>query len=201
MKISDVNNVYFLGVGGIGMSALARYFLAQGCKVYGYDKTKTHLTEQLEKEGVAIHYEEDVELVAKLFPSLEGLGVGKLVIYTPAIPKDNKEFVYFQQNEIKLYKRSEVLGLITQSYFTIAVAGTHGKTTTSSMVAHVLTACGVDCIAFLGGISLNFNSNLVLSDNAKIVVVEADEFNDIDEFDNDYDVDDLNDLDFEENWN
>jgi UDP-N-acetylmuramate--alanine ligase len=176
VKISDVNNVYFLGVGGIGMSALARYFLAQGCKVYGYDKTKTHLTEQLEKEGVAIHYEEDVEFLSELFPSSEGLGVGKLVIYTPAIPKDNKEFVYFQQNGIKLYKRSEVLGLITQSYFTIAVAGTHGKTTTSSMVAHVLTACGVDCIAFLGGISLNFNSNLVLSDNAKIVVVEADEF-------------------------
>lgn len=174
--IEGVRHVYFLGVGGIGMSALARYFLAQGCKVYGYDKTETALTKELEKEGVKIHYNEDVELVAKLFPSLEGLGEGNLIVYTPAIPKDNKEFVYFQQNDIKLYKRSEVLGLITQSYFTIAIAGTHGKTTTSSMVAHVLTACGVDCIAFLGGISLNFNSNLVLNDKAKIVVVEADEF-------------------------
>jgi UDP-N-acetylmuramate--alanine ligase len=173
VKISDVNNVYFLGVGGIGMSALARYFLAQGCKVYGYDKTETTLTIELAKEGVEVHYIEDVDCIPNQFKSENNTS---LVIYTPAIPKDNKEFVYFQQNEIKLYKRSEVLGLITQSYFTIAVAGTHGKTTTSSMVAHVLTSCGVDCIAFLGGISLNFNSNLVLNDNAKIVVVEADEF-------------------------
>ncbi|MCB9365374.1 MAG: UDP-N-acetylmuramate--L-alanine ligase [Flavobacteriales bacterium] len=173
MKINDVNNVYFLGVGGIGMSALARYFLAQGCKVSGYDKTKTTLTEQLEKEGVEIHYDENVDIIPTVFKSNTE---NTLVIYTPAIPKNNKEFIFFQEQGVKLYKRSEVLGLITESYFTIAVAGTHGKTTTSSMVAHVLTVCGVDCIAFLGGISLNFNSNLVLNNKAKIVVVEADEF-------------------------
>lgn len=171
--IKELKNIYFLGVGGIGMSALARFFLANGCSVYGYDKTKTELTNQLEKEGVKIHYNEDEALIPSEFISNDSSAI---VIYTPAIPKDNKEFVFLKNNNVRLYKRSEVLGLITQSYFTIAIAGTHGKTTTSSMVAHVLTACGVDCIAFLGGISLNFNSNLVLNEKAKIVVVEADEF-------------------------
>lgn len=173
MKIKDVNSVYFLGIGGIGMSALARYFLAQGCPVYGYDKTRTALTDQLEQEGAKIHFDEDKNKIPDTFQSIKE---NSIIIYTPAIPKTNKEFVFFKEQGAKLYKRSEVLGLITEDYFTIAIAGTHGKTTTSSMVAHVLTACGVDCIAFLGGISLNFNSNLVLNDKAKIVVVEADEF-------------------------
>ena len=122
------------------MSAIARYFNSLDCKVVGYDKTKTVLTEKLESEGIEIHYDENVDLINELFPSLEGQGVGQetLFIYTPAIPKDNKEFIYLNEKGVKLYKRSEVLGLISQNYFTIAVAGTHGKTTTSSIVAHIL---------------------------------------------------------------
>lgn len=173
MKLEQINSVYFLGVGGIGMSALARFFLAQGCKVYGYDKTPTSLTQQLQKEGIVIHFDEDVSKIPNEFNSNNE---NTLVVYTPAIPKDHKELQYFRDNKIDLLKRSEVLGLITKSYFTIAIAGTHGKTTTSTMVAHVLTSCGIDCIAFLGGISLNFNSNLILNEKAKVVVVEADEF-------------------------
>jgi|TARA_R110000782_G_scaffold270436_1_gene371074 UDP-N-acetylmuramate--alanine ligase len=173
MNINNIHTVYLLGVGGIGMSALARYFLIKGCKVYGYDKTKTSLTEELEAEGIAIHYDENVSLIPD---AVKNNKEGILVVYTPAIPKNNKELLSLQQSGIKLYKRSEVLGLISQEYFTIAVAGTHGKTTTSSMIAHVLNECGVKCNAFLGGISLNFNSNLLLNEDAKIVVVEADEF-------------------------
>ncbi|PKP44600.1 MAG: UDP-N-acetylmuramate--L-alanine ligase [Bacteroidetes bacterium HGW-Bacteroidetes-12] len=173
MNIKNLHIVYFLGVGGIGMSALARYFLASGCNVLGYDKTKTVLTSQLEKEGVKIHYQEDVAFIPNEIKSKQE---NTLVIYTPAIPKDNNEFLFFQQQQIRIYKRSEVLGLISQNYFTIAVAGTHGKTTTSSIIAHLLQSCGVPCNAFLGGISLNFNSNLVLNSEAKIMVVEADEF-------------------------
>ena len=173
MNIKNLHTVYFLGVGGIGMSALARYFLAMGCKVYGYDKTKTALTTQLEKEGIEIHYEEDTNQIPE---SIKKNEEGTLVVYTPAIPKINKEYEFFIENNIKQYKRSEVLGLISQNYFTIAIAGTHGKTTTSSIVAYVLNECGVSCIAFLGGISLNFNSNLLLNNEAKIMVVEADEY-------------------------
>jgi UDP-N-acetylmuramate--alanine ligase len=178
MSTNNPNTVYFLGIGGIGMSAIARYYLAMGCKVFGYDKTKTILTEQLESEGALIHYKEEVEIITNLFPPLkERSGMGDdLIIYTPAIPKENKELIYFQENGFSLYKRAEVLGLISKNYFTIAVAGTHGKTTTSSIVAHILNDCGTDCIAFLGGISLNFNSNLLLNDQAKIMVLEADEF-------------------------
>jgi len=178
MNIKNLHTVYFLGVGGIGMSAIARYFNSLDCKVVGYDKTKTVLTEKLESEGIEIHYDENVDLINELFPSLEGQGVGQetLFIYTPAIPKDNKEFIYLNEKGVKLYKRSEVLGLISQNYFTIAVAGTHGKTTTSSIVAHILKECDVNCIAFLGGISLNFNSNLLLTNNPKVLVVEADEY-------------------------
>jgi len=138
MNISTIHTVYFLGVGGIGMSALARYFLIKGCKVYGYDKTKTSLTEELEAEGITIHYNEDETLIPKEVKNNEE---GILVVYTPAIPKDNKELLSLQQTGIKLYKRSEVLGLISQEYFTIAVAGPYGKTTTSSMIAHVLNEC------------------------------------------------------------
>jgi len=173
MNLKEVNCVYFLGIGGIGMSALARYFISLGCKVVGYDKTKTALTQALEKEGMQVHYDENIDVIP--FEIKENK-INTLVIYTPAIPKDNLEYQFFISNNTRLYKRAEVLGLITQNYFTIAVAGTHGKTTTSSIVAHVLNECGVDCIAFLGGISLNFNSNLLLNNNAKTVVVEADEF-------------------------
>ena len=171
MDIKKLHTVYFLGVGGIGMSAIARYFNSIGCKVSGYDKTKTALTAQLEVEGIAIHFDEDINQIPA---SIKEEGV--LVIYTPAIPTENKEFQHLKSEGVKLYKRSEVLGLISQNYFTIAVAGTHGKTTTSSIVAHILNECGVNCIAFLGGISLNFNSNLLLNDNATVMVVEADEY-------------------------
>lgn len=173
MDIKNIHIVYFLGVGGIGMSAIARFFLANGSTVYGYDKTKTPLTQELEKEGAKIHYNEDVALLDELLPDLKK---DALIVYTPAIPSNNEELIYFRTNNLNLYKRSEVLGLISQHYFTIAIAGTHGKTTTSSMVAHVLDACGINCVAFLGGISLNFNSNLLLNENAKTLVVEADEF-------------------------
>lgn len=173
MNINTLHTIYFLGVGGIGMSALARYFLAQGRKVYGYDKTKTKLTEQLCAEGVAIHYEEDENKIpVEIFHQINQA----IVVYTPAIPKNHKEWLFLQEKNIKCYKRSEILGFISQKYFTIAVAGTHGKTTTSSMIAHVLNQSGVKCNAFLGGISLNFNSNLLLHPEAEMVVVEADEF-------------------------
>lgn len=172
MEIDKLNTVYFLGVGGIGMSALARYFLAQGCKVYGYDKTKTELTEQLEEEGIQIHYDEDVEFLKTVVSSNDDV----LICYTPAIPKDNKELQFLQNNDFELLKRSQVLGLISQNYFTIAIAGTHGKTTTSSIVAHVINECLGNCVAFLGGISLNFNSNLLLNKDAEYLVVEADEY-------------------------
>lgn len=173
MNINTLHTIYFLGVGGIGMSALARYFLAQGCKVSGYDKTKTKLTEQLCAEGVAIHYEEDENKIpVEIFHQINQA----IVVYTPAIPKNHKEWLFLQEKNIKCYKRSEILGFISQKYFTIAVAGTHGKTTTSSMIAHVLNQSGVKCNAFLGGISLNFNSNLLLHPEAEVVVVEADEF-------------------------
>jgi UDP-N-acetylmuramate--alanine ligase len=173
MNLKEVNSVYFLGIGGIGMSALARYFISSGCKVAGYDKTKTALTHALEKEGMQVHYDENIDAIPL---EVKENKTNTLVIYTPAISRDNLEYQFFISNNTRLYKRAEVLGLITQNYFTIAVAGTHGKTTTSSIVAHVLNECGVDCIAFLGGISLNFNSNLLLNNNAKTVVVEADEF-------------------------
>jgi len=169
VSLKNPNTVYFLGIGGIGMSAIARYYLAMGCQVLGYDKTRTVLSEQLENEGAQIHYIENVNLIPELTSN-------DMVIYTPAIPKDNKELIYFQEQNLRLYKRAEVLGLISENYFTIAVAGTHGKTTTSSIVAHILNECDVDCVAFLGGISLNFNSNLLLKKNAKVMVVEADEF-------------------------
>jgi len=173
MNLKELHTVYFLGVGGIGMSAIARYFKSLGRNVIGYDKTKTILTEKLEAEGIVIHYNEDINQIPTTVKNSEE---GTLVVYTPAIPKGNKELIYFQEQGIKLYKRSEVLGLISENYFTIAVAGTHGKTTTSSIVAHILNECGVNCIAFLGGISLNFNSNLLLSENPTTLVVEADEF-------------------------
>ena len=148
-------SVYFLGIGGIGMSALARYFNSKGIKVSGYDKTATALTLQLEAEGMFIHYEDNVQLIDKN---------AKTVVYTPAIPADHTELNYYRDNNYQLLKRSEVLGLITKSNFNICVAGTHGKTTTSAMVAHILRDSGYGCNAFLGGIATNYNSNFWSSD-------------------------------------
>ncbi len=167
MDFSKLKHIYFLGIGGIGMSAIARYFMAKGIKVSGYDKTATHLTIQLQKEGIEIHFEEDLKLIGKDVD---------MVIYTPAIPFNHKELIFFKENNFKLYKRSEVLGLITQNSMGIGIAGTHGKTTISTMTAHLLKQSEVDCSAFLGGISKNYQSNLLLSSKSEYVVIEADEF-------------------------
>jgi UDP-N-acetylmuramate--alanine ligase len=164
-------HIYFLGIGGIGMSALARYFKASGKAVFGYDKTKTDLTQTLQDLGISIHYEDSVANIP------EGLYNHNkvLVVYTPAIPKDCKELAYFKNNGYTILKRSEVLGLITQNTFSLAVAGTHGKTTTSTILGHLLRFCNVELTAFLGGISENYNSNLILN-GEKVSVIEADEF-------------------------
>ncbi|MBM3428977.1 MAG: UDP-N-acetylmuramate--L-alanine ligase, partial [Bacteroidetes bacterium] len=164
---------YFLGMGGIGMSALARFFHQKGHIVMGYDKTSTPLTQQLEMEGMDITYEDDLLHLPSL---LRNTPTEKIwVCYTPAIPKDSILLNWFKDQEFPMMKRSELLGKITERYQTIAVAGTHGKTTTSSLITHVLTACGFPVNAFLGGISANFQSNLVTADS-HWVVVEADEF-------------------------
>jgi UDP-N-acetylmuramate--alanine ligase len=158
--------IYFIGIGGIGMSAIARYFKFQGKEVSGYDKTETVLTKELIGEGIPVHYEDNVALVPK---------DADLVVYTPAIPADHKELQYFRDNNYRLLKRSEVLGLITSSSFNICVAGTHGKTTISTMIAHILRHSGYGCNAFLGGIAVNYNSNY-WSDPRNVCVVEADEY-------------------------
>ncbi len=175
MKTNKFGTVYFIGIGGIGMSALARYYQHQGAQVSGYDKTQSPLTLQMEAEGMRIHYAEDVEQIPA---AVKAKQEGSLVIYTPAIPADHQELVYLQQQGHRLYKRSEVLGLITQQLHTIGVAGTHGKTSTSTMLAHLLTDAKVDTAAFLGGISVNYQSNLLLPEGTDEVkcVVEADEF-------------------------
>lgn len=172
MKLDHIKSVYFIGIGGIGMSAIARYFLNRGCQVSGYDKTKTALTALLEAEGMAISY---IDEVASLPAGLEASDPELLVVYTPAIPKDSNILNYFKEQQFSLKKRSEVLGIISRGQFCIAVAGTHGKTTTSSIVAHILTDTGFGCTAFLGGIATNFESNFVLGNN-DVVVVEADEY-------------------------
>lgn len=158
--------VYFLGIGGIGMSALARYFIAKGIKVSGYDKTETALCKQLSAEGIKIHYEDNLELIDKN---------AKLVIYTPAIPKDHKELNYYLNNDYTIVKRSDVLGAVTANGFSIAVAGTHGKTTTSTMTAHILRHSEYGCNAFLGGIAVNYDTNFWSADN-NVSVAEADEY-------------------------
>lgn len=177
MNILDYKLYYFLGVGGIGMSALARYFNHYGKTVYGYDKTQTALTKELETEGISIHYHEDEAFVKELFAKYKQEEI--LVIYTPAVPKEHAEFVYIQNNQFNLQKRAWVLGEITKQFKTIAIAGTHGKTTTTTLVTHILKTAGVDCFAFLGGISQNYKTNLLLG-NAEnknaYVVVEADEY-------------------------
>ena len=159
-------SVYFLGIGGIGMSALARYFHSRGVKVSGYDKTSTELTRMLEHEGINVHYSDDTELLDK---------EAKLVVYTPAVPSDHKELNYYQNNNYDIRKRSEVLGMITSSSYNICVAGTHGKTTTSAMIAHLLRHSGVGCNAFLGGIATNYGTNF-WSSSVNVSVAEADEY-------------------------
>ena len=166
MEFKDIRTVYFIGIGGIGMSALARYFAFHGKNISGYDRTETQLTRQLVSEGIAIHYEEDISLIPP-HPDL--------VVYTPAVPNDHRELVYYRRQGTTLMKRSEVLGLITNSSFNICVAGTHGKTTISTMIAHVLRHSGYGCNAFLGGISVNYDSNY-WSDPRKVCVIEADEY-------------------------
>ncbi len=159
-------SVYFLGVGGIGMSAIARYLNSRGVRVSGYDKTETELTKQLVQEGIAIHFEDDVEQIDKN---------AVFTVYTPAIPKDHKEYNWLLANESVVLKRSEVLGMITADAYNICVAGTHGKTTTSTMIAHVLTHSGFGCNAFLGGIAANYNTNFWSSER-NVCVAEADEY-------------------------
>lgn len=172
ISLSEFNKAYFIGIGGIGMSALARYFNMLGWEVAGYDKTPSPLTDELQKEGVDVHFDD-------LGPSIPAQFKDKsstLVIYTPAIPKNMGELLFFQHGEAHLFKRSEVLGLITRQSKGLGVAGTHGKTTTSSMLAHILNGSHLGCNAFLGGIASNFNSNLVLNEKSEYTVVEADEF-------------------------
>jgi UDP-N-acetylmuramate--alanine ligase len=174
--------VYFLGIGGIGMSALARYFKAMGKEVGGYDKTPTALTDELVREGIHVHFEDNLDLVPPPFKVTNPTQKSQLlIVYTPAVPKSHSEYVFFNTNGFNIKKRSEVLGLITEQSHTIAVAGTHGKTTTSSLIAHILKTAGRDCSAFLGGITQNYNTNLLLSSKtgimeSQLVVVEADEY-------------------------
>lgn len=174
MQLSQYDTVYFLGIGGIGMSALARWFNKQGMFVAGYDRTPTPLTNELEKEGIKIHFDDDVALIPARVDNEK-----TLFVYTPAIPKDHKEYNYLKGKGYAILKRSEVLGLITKSHKTIAVAGTHGKTTTSSLITHILKVAGVNMVAFLGGVTTNYASNLISEGEANentIVVAEADEF-------------------------
>jgi UDP-N-acetylmuramate--alanine ligase len=176
MKIKNIHSTYFIGIGGIGMSALARWFYHNGVEVHGYDKTPTSLTAQLESEGIAIHYEDEIEQMPKfVFENSKEV----LIVYTPAIPKDHKGYAYLKERGISVYKRSEVLGKLTEGMFTVAVAGTHGKTTTSSMIAHLLKSGKRDVAGFLGGITTNYNTNMIMNhgDYKKaIIVAEADEF-------------------------
>ena len=177
MKILNYKLYYFLGVGGIGMSALARYFNHYGKLVYGYDKTESVLTKQLQEEGIHIHYQDDVELLKSIIVNFSSEDI--LFIYTPAIPKTHAEFSFLQNANFNLQKRAWFLGEITKQFKTIAIAGTHGKTTTTTLVAHILKTAGINCFAFLGGIAQNYNTNLLLGsadDENAFVVVEADEY-------------------------
>ena len=172
MELKDITAVYFVGIGGIGMSAIARYFLHRGAVVGGYDKTPSPLTRKLEEEGALIHYEENVSLIPDACRNPEST----LVVYTPAIPVNHQELVYFHESGFSIQKRAQVLGTLTQTLQGLCVAGTHGKTTTSSMAAHLLHQSHVDCNAFLGGITKNYGTNYILSSSSPYVVIEADEF-------------------------
>lgn len=170
--INDYNQAYFIGIGGIGMSAIARYFLSRGWNVGGYDKTSSQLTGMLELEGAKIHFEDLGENIPEEFKSTGNT----LVVYTPAVPNVMKELLFFQENDYSVKKRAEVLGMITRDSKALCVAGTHGKTTTSSMLAHILNESSFKCSAFLGGISTNFNSNFIGGTESDLTVIEADEF-------------------------
>ena len=172
MEIKDIKAVYFVGAGGIGMSAIARYFLSKKLVVAGYDKTPSNLTHELEKEGMLIHYEENVNLIPEACKDAKTT----LVVYTPAIPAEHKELVFFHENNFTIEKRAQVLGTLTRTHKGLCVAGTHGKTSTSTMCAHIMHQSHVDCNAFLGGISKNYGTNYILSDKSDFVVIEADEF-------------------------
>ena len=172
MELKDIKAVYFVGIGGIGMSAIARYFLHIGVQVGGYDKTPSPLTRKLEEEGAQIHYEDNVALIPHAFLSPEST----LVVFTPAIPSTHSELTYFLGQKFDVQKRAQVLGTLSQSLKALCVAGTHGKTTTSSMAAHILHQSHVDCNAFLGGITKNYGTNYILSKKSPFVVIEADEF-------------------------
>lgn len=165
--LQNVHSAYFLGIGGIGMSAIARYFLSRGIKVAGYDKTPSPLTRQLDKEGMQIHYDDRPDLISADID---------IVVYTPAIPESLNEFISLKRKGLPIYKRAQILGMISGNHFTIAVAGTHGKTSVSSLVAHILHWSGQHVTAFVGGIMKNYRSNCIISDSTEIVVVEADEF-------------------------
>ena len=172
MELKDIKAVYFVGAGGIGMSAIARYFINRGLVVAGYDKTPSALTRQLEKEGMVIHYDENVDEIPQACCDKASC----LVVYTPAIPATHKELSYFRENGFEIQKRAQVLGTLTRTHKGLCVAGTHGKTTTSTMCAHIMHQSHVDCNAFLGGISKNYGTNYILSDHSDYVVIEADEF-------------------------
>lgn len=171
MRLDNTHNIYFVGIGGIGMSALARYFVANGKTVAGYDRTQTDITDALEALGVNIHFDDDVNLIPKSFLNPEA----SLIVYTPAIPDHHEELSYFRNNGFVVMKRSQVLGEITKNTFCLAVAGTHGKTTTTSILGHLMHECNTEVTAFLGGVSENYNSNLILK-GTDVTVVEADEF-------------------------
>lgn len=170
--MNNIKAVYFIGIGGIGMSNLARYFMSKGKKVAGYDRTETPLTKELVKEGAEIHYSDSVSLIPEYCKEKDTT----LVVYTPAVPSENEEVIYFHEQNFTIQKRAQVLGTITKSSKALCCAGTHGKTTTSSMLAHILKQSHLDCNAFLGGILKNYSSNLMLSDKSEFTVIEADEY-------------------------
>lgn len=172
MNWDNIHSVYFIGIGGIGMSALARYFNARGKQVAGYDRTPTELTGTLIEEGIAVHFTDDINIIGPEFKSVEHT----LIVYTPAVPSSHTELTYYQANGYTVMKRAQVLGLISDNSRCIAIAGTHGKTTTTSMTAHILKSSGVSVTAFLGGISVNYGSNYITSETTEYTVVEADEF-------------------------